>query len=166
MIPYPNAGSGHAGNDTSRERQEREDASGITAEMQQIVFTWLHVRGATGCTAAEVEDHFLVGHGRASSALSHLHRAGHVRRIKERRDKHEVYVLPSNVEGREESPYRPRLTRGNPTLKTQAKDALEVAARARAGDSNDKEIEALWECADLLAQAMGLTIPDIYEEES
>lgn len=109
MIPYPGQGSGHAGNATSRERQEREDGSGITAKMQQTVFTWLHVRGAIGCTAAEVEDHFLVGHGRASSALSHLHRAGHIRRIKERRQRHEVYVLPEYVDGREESPYRPRI---------------------------------------------------------
>jgi ribosomal protein S25 len=165
MIEYPNAGSGHAGNDTSRERQEREDATGITAETQRAALFLLEADQFRGMTAAEFEDRQGIGHGRASSALSHLHRAGHIRRLKEKRVKHEVYVLPQYVAEREESPYRPRQSRvGNPTLKKQAEEALLAAATARAGDSNDTEIEALWECADLLAQALSLTIPDIGEE--
>jgi len=165
MIPYPKAGSGHAGNDSSRERQEREDASGITAETQRMALTMLENRGYQGMTAAEFEDAAGIGHGRASSALSHLHRAGHIRRLKEKRVKHEVYVVRDAVSGREESPYRPRQSRvGNPTLKKEAAEALAAAAKARAGDSNDEEIEALWECADLLAQALNITIPDIEEE--
>ena len=111
MIPYGNTGSGHAGNDTSRERQEREDATGITAETQQLALRLMGgARAELGMTAAEFEDLAGIGHGRASSALSHLHRAGHIRRIKERRGRHEVYVLPEHVAGREESPYRPRST--------------------------------------------------------
>ena len=165
MIEYPGMGSGHAGNDTSRERQEREDATGITARTQRDAMFWLGKQEGEGMTAAELEDILGIGHGRASSALSHLHRAGHIRRIKERRNRHEVYVLPEYVDGREESPYRPRLTAGNPTLKKEAEAALLAAAKTRVGDSNDAEIEALWECADLLARAMGLTIPDITEED-
>lgn len=163
MIEYPNMGSGHAGNDTSRERQEREDASGITAETQKLALRLLGgARSQLGMTASEFEDLAGIGHGRASSALSHLHRAGHIRRIKERRQRHEVYVLPEHVDGREESPYRPRVAKltVTPTLKQEAIVALDAAARARAGDSNDEEIESLWECADLLAQTLNLEIPE------
>lgn len=109
MIPYPGAGSGHAGNDTSRERQERNDALGITSQVQQSTLRMLEHYQSEGMTAAELEDRLGVGHGMASSALSHLHRAGHIRRVKMRRKRHEIYVLPEYVNGREESPYRPRL---------------------------------------------------------
>lgn len=108
MIPYGTTGSGHAGNDTSRERQERLDASGVTSMVQRQTLAALELLRSEGLTAAELEDRMGVGHGMASSALSHLHRAGHVRRIKMRRKRHEIYVLPEYVNGREESPYRPR----------------------------------------------------------
>lgn len=109
MIEYGSTGSGHAGNDTSRERQERNDASGITSEVQRRTFEALGDRKSEGLTALEVEFAMGVGHGMASSALSHLHRAGHIKRVKMRRKRHEIYVLPEYVNGREESPYRPRL---------------------------------------------------------
>jgi len=110
MIPYPGMGSGHAvGSETSRERQERLDASGVTSLVQRGVMAHLALMKAEGATAADVEDTFGIGHGQASSALSHLHRAGLVRRVKMRRKRHEIYVLPEFVNGREESPYRPRL---------------------------------------------------------
>lgn len=128
MIEYPGMGSGHAGNDTSRERQEREDTTGITADTQRQALTLLGVMMSRGLTAAELEDRLGIGHGRASSALSHLHRAGHVRRIKERRQRHEVYVLPGYVDGREESPYRPRLKQGH--VSELSEDILERAIRA------------------------------------
>lgn len=130
MIPYPNMGSGHAkGSDTSRERQERLDASGITAYNQRQALGLLIKFESNGITAAELEDWLEIGHGQASSALSHLHRAGHVRRIKERRQRHEVYVLPEYVDGREESPYRPRLTK-RPKDYTEA-EMLDLLRRAR-----------------------------------
>jgi ribosomal protein S25 len=110
MVPYPDgSGSGHAGNDTSRERQERNDATGITSRVQQAVYNWLSDVGAEGVTSAEVTDKYGIGEGMSSSALSHLHRAGRIRRVKMRRKRHEIYVLPEYVNGREESPYRPRL---------------------------------------------------------
>jgi hypothetical protein len=110
MIPYPDgSGSGHAGNDTSRERQEHNDGAGITSAVQRAVFQALHVAKSDGLTALDVELGLEVGHGMASSALSHLHRAGRIRRVKMRRKRHEIYVLPEHVNGREESPYRPRL---------------------------------------------------------
>jgi hypothetical protein len=110
MVPYPDgSGSGHAGNDTSRERQERNDASGVTSLVQRAALRMVELSGSEGVTVAEFEDLTATGHGQASSAFSHLHRAGHVRRIKMRRKRHEIYVMPEFVNGREESPYRPRL---------------------------------------------------------
>lgn len=110
MKPYPGGnGSGHAGNDTSRERQERLDANGVTSAVQQLALRTIGRMASEGLTVAEFEDMHDIGHGQASSAFSHLHRAGHVRRIKMRRKRHEIYVLPEHVNGREESHYRPRL---------------------------------------------------------
>lgn len=109
MVPYPDgSGSGHAGNDTSRERQERNDATGITSRIQQAAYNLLSDVGAEGVTSAELTDRWGIGEGMSSSALSHLHRAGKITRVKMRRKRHEIYVLPEYVNGREESPYRPR----------------------------------------------------------
>lgn len=108
MKPYPKMGSGHAVNETSQERQERNDHSGVTSHVQITVLKVLARVKAEGLTAAELEDALQIGHGMASSALSHLHRAERIRRVKMRRGRHEIYVLPEYVNGREESPYRPR----------------------------------------------------------
>lgn len=114
MIPYPNAGSGHAGNATSRERQEIEDASGLTKSRQQRTLGLVEMSAAFGITVAELEDVLGIGHGQASSALSHLHRAGRITRLRERRSKQEVYVLPVHINGRPESPYNARPQRKHP----------------------------------------------------
>jgi hypothetical protein len=114
MIPYPGAGSGHAGNDTSRERQEIEDASGLTATRQLMALSMVNKSGSNGVTVAEIEEALGVGHGQASSALSHLHRAGKISRLKDRRNKQELYVAPDFINGRRESPYNPRLNRKHP----------------------------------------------------
>jgi hypothetical protein len=109
MIPYGKTGSGHAGNDTSRERQEREDALGITSLRQKGVYALVTRAGTEGMVGSEVEEALAIHHGQASSALSHLHRAGYVIRLKMRRGRQEIYVHPDYVRGREESPYRPRM---------------------------------------------------------
>jgi ribosomal protein S25 len=108
MIPYGNTGSGHAGNGTSQDRQELADASGLTGKRQKATLDAVERSAKHGVTAAEMEELLGVGHGQASSALSHLHRAGHIRRIKDRRNKQEIYVLPEHVGERKESPYNPR----------------------------------------------------------
>lgn len=114
MIPYPGMGSGHAGNATSRERQETEDANGMTEGRQQAALAYVAVHVSDGVTVAEVQDALGVGHGQASSALSHLHRAGKITRIKSRRNKQEIYVLPEYVNGRDVSPYNERNNRKHP----------------------------------------------------
>lgn len=114
MIPYGTAGSGHAGNDTSKERQEKADASGLTLTRQKATLEAVELSAGHGVTSAEMEDLLGIGHGQASSALSHLHRAGRIRRIKERRNKQEIYVTAEHVGDRVESPYNPRPERKHP----------------------------------------------------
>lgn len=115
MVEYPNGhGSGHAGNATSKERQLREDASGLTATRQAKALEAVELAAGHGITVAELEELLSIGHGQASSALSHLHRAGRVKRITARRSKQEIYVLPEHVGDREESPYNARPQRKHP----------------------------------------------------
>lgn len=108
MVPYGNTGSGHAGNASSRERQVREDASGMTQSRQKAALAAVEMAMSHGITSAELEDYLKIGHGQASSALSHLHRAGRIKRIKDRRKTQEIYVLADYVGDRKESPYNPR----------------------------------------------------------
>lgn len=136
MIPYGNTGSGHAGNATSRDRQEIQDASGLTGKRQKATLEAVELSAGHGVTSAEMEDMLGVGHGQASSALSHLHRAGHIRRITERRNKQEIYVLPEHVGERKESPYNPRPERKHPKFHS---DRTVVEAMKMAGLPLDKD---------------------------
>lgn len=115
MIEYPGGhGSGHAGNSTSKERQLREDASGLTASRQAKTLEAVELSAKHGITVAELEELLSIGHGQASSALSHLHRAGRIKRLTARRSKQEIYVVEEHRGGREESPYNARNTRKHP----------------------------------------------------
>lgn len=114
MIPYGTTGSGHAGNAASAERQVREDATGLTKARQTAALEAVTEAGYLGITTGELENLLRIGHGQASSALSHLHRAGRIRRIQERRMKQELYVLAEHVGERKESPYNPRPQRKHP----------------------------------------------------
>lgn len=133
MVPYGKQGSGHAGNDTSRERQETEDALGTTAWRQAQAYKMIVEAASAGVTVMEYEAEFGLHHGQASSALSHLHRAGHVARLKMRRSKQEIYVLPAFINGRDESPYRPREGRKHPRFLS---DEAVVTAMSSAGFVN------------------------------
>lgn len=130
MIEYPNGnGSGHAGNDTSRERQQHEDASGMTLSRQQAALAAVWTAQSEGVTVLEMERYLDVGHGQASSALSHLHRAGRITRLKDRRRKQEIYVAAEFVNGRKESPYNARPQRKHPKFHsdTTVMEAMRVA---------------------------------------
>lgn len=119
IIPYGAKGSGWSGSETSRERAEREDSAGITGKRQAEVFALLATHTTQGMTVKEVETWLGIGHGPASSALTHLHRADRVARLKERRLNQEIYVLKGYVGGRDESPYRPRLVKPHPKYLTK-----------------------------------------------
>lgn len=119
VTPYPEPDgasktSGWSGSDTSHERALREDADGTTSRRQQRVmqllgqYTWMgdHSRGLHyGLTVKEVREITGWHHGQASSALSVLHKEGKIARLKTRRDRCAVYVLPDHVSGRETAPH-------------------------------------------------------------
>jgi hypothetical protein len=144
IIPYGKKGSGWSGSDTSRERQEREDSSGITGKRQAEVYGLLATSTSTGMTVKEVEMALSIGHGPASSALTHLHRADRVARLKERRLNQEIYVLKGYVGDREESPYRPRLAKPHPRYLTRDQ-VLAVMADASVDESMYEEVRAVLE---------------------
>lgn len=146
MIPYGQTGSGHAGNGTSRDRQVWEDASGLTGQRQKATLEMVALAAKHGVTVAEMEEVLQVGHGQASSALSHLHRAGHIARLKDRRLRQEIYVLPEHVNGRKESHYTPRVERKHPKFASDrtVMEAMRVAGIAPTRyESIRKFLEAL-----------------------
>lgn len=104
-LPYAGS-SGWSGSDTSRERAERDDRSGRTTDRQNQVLRALANLAEHGATWKELAEAFGWHHGQASGPLSALHKVGKVARLKNRRARCEVYVLPQFVLGRETSPYR------------------------------------------------------------
>lgn len=81
QIPFlPYAGkSGHvAQSETSTDRANFEDGSGLTAQRQLAILTFVEAKGSHGATWREVAAELELHHGQASGALSTLHKAGWV----------------------------------------------------------------------------------------
>lgn len=127
-LPYAGT-SGWSGSETSRERAEDEDESGVTSARQAAALNALEVRGDAGLTWRELAEVYGWHHGQASGALSVLHKEGRIARLaKVRRNRCSVYVLPAHVEGREVAPH------GGRTLSTLEREALaRVEAAVEAG---------------------------------
>lgn len=104
VLPYAGT-SGHGGNGPSRERAEREDASGVTTQRQREVMEFLTEVGEYGATWKELGEALGWHAGQSSGALSVLHKEGFVARLKNKRQRCSVYVMPWLVHGREESPH-------------------------------------------------------------
>jgi hypothetical protein len=117
---------------------------GITGKRQAQVFALLATRNTEGMTVKEVEDALSLGHGPASSALTHLHRADRVARLQERRMNQQVYVLKGYVEDREESPYRPRQAKPHPRYLSKAQ-VLEVMGDAGVDEGMYPEVRRILE---------------------
>lgn len=104
-LPYPDdragSSSGWSGSDTSRERAERADTEGITADSQRMVLHTARRVGARGVTVVDMRNQTSLHHGVLSGALSVLHQKGRLARLTERRDRCLIYVLPEFVNGRE-----------------------------------------------------------------
>jgi len=135
FIPYGKDGSGHAGNATSRERQAREDALGKTAVRQREAYRAIIEADGHGVTTGELELRYGWHHGQSSSALTHLHRAGHVARLKEQRNGQEIYICPEHVGDRPLSPYNPRVPQGRRHPRDLS-DAVVLEAMQGAGIPN------------------------------
>lgn len=108
MTDYPYAGtSGWSGGSTSKERQEWEDATGVTGWRSRQVYDLLRNAGRAGATDREVQAALNIGHGASSGTLTRLHKGGHIERLARRRNRNQVYVLAKHAVGQELSPYRP-----------------------------------------------------------
>jgi len=108
ILPYgegENANSGWSGTDTSEDRAKRADLGGLTAERQMRVIRLLRTMTHDhGITVAELRAATGWHHGVASSALSTLHKGQQIARLAEKRGRCHIYVLPSQVNGRETQP--------------------------------------------------------------
>jgi hypothetical protein len=106
-----NGTSGWSGSETSQERAVTMDKSGKTAYYQQYILGVLRIVKHFGVTWGEVAEGALTHHGTASSALTNLHKAGVIVRLKQKRGKSAVYVLPEFAASRETAPYKPNKTK-------------------------------------------------------
>lgn len=106
-LPYDgNTSSGWAGSDTSRERAEAADTSGVTADRQVTALAWVRTCEAAGSTWGELSAVTGWHHGTCSGVLSNLQAAGELVRLQERRGTSQVYVHPDYAGGRPEAPRR------------------------------------------------------------
>lgn len=100
---YPN-GIGHSGSETSEAAQSK-----VKGKRAEQVYAAVAYRQHFGFTCKELEKALNIGHGAASGALTRLHRAGHLVRLKQTRDGQELYVVEAFSGGREKSPYMPNV---------------------------------------------------------
>lgn len=92
--------SGHSPADTSKARTEYLDAAGITGTVQRIAYEMTVTAGYTGCTQKEIALRGNLSKRTVSSALTNLHKSGHLARLAEARNGSKIYVHPREVDGR------------------------------------------------------------------
>ena len=132
QLPYEEADgtatAGWSGSDTSHERATREAADGTASARQRRALLHLRRFDSVGVTWRELADMEGWHHGQSSGVLSVLHKTGRIARLKERRQRSQVYVLPQYVGGRETAPYKPS---------TAKRDAWEEGYEAGHEDGKD-----------------------------
>ena len=105
QLPYGGT-SGWSGSDTSKERAERNDSDGTTLDNQKKVLELLRASGYMGYTWQELSRATGWHHGTASGVLSVLHKTGHIARLRNKRNRCAIYVIPSHVQGRETAEHK------------------------------------------------------------
>ena len=95
-----------AADGSSRDAGEHLARSGKTAELKRDIRITLAGRTTSGMTVKEYVRLSGRHHGQVSGAFSTLHERGDLARLKERRDRYEVYVLPEHVDGRDTREHR------------------------------------------------------------
>ena len=105
ILPYAGT-SGWQGSEASHDRAIHDDASGATGNRQEIALWFVATSIERGITWRELGDIKGWHAGQSSGALSNLHKVGLIVRLKERRNRCSVYVLPSFVGDRELSPFK------------------------------------------------------------
>jgi len=102
VTPYAGT-SGWKGSEASRDRAVEDDADGTTSKRQKQTLVALGAAGIRGLTWKDLSEITGWHHGQSSGCLSVLHLEGMVARLKERRNRCSIYVLPPFVNGRETS---------------------------------------------------------------
>ena len=102
VTPYAGT-SGWKGSEASRDRALKEDSDGTTSKRQKETLVSLGEAGIRGLTWKDLSEITGWHHGQSSGCLSVLHLEGLVARLKERRNRCSIYVLPAFVNGRETS---------------------------------------------------------------
>lgn len=153
VLPYP-SGSGHAkGSDTSRDRERRQDSTGITALTQNRIRAVL--RGAPeGLTWKEIDERAKIfHHGKTSGALTALRRAGEIFWLLKQRDGCHLFVHDVWRNKYPESQIKQDEVKPGAT-KQEAATAVCVALSSYIGSSGDterwdalREAHRLWEVA-------------------
>jgi MarR family protein len=95
-MTYADGTAGHSGTDSSAERVEI-DGPALSMRLRETEIA-VRRRGYHGMTVVELEQIALIHHGRASSALTNLHKAGLIARTAHRRDGCKVYKALEFVE--------------------------------------------------------------------
>ena len=96
---------GWSGSEASHDRASHEQRTGRVHHRRAAVMEQVRLSGLTGVTWYEIAKVLGIHHGAASGALSNLHKAGQVARLKERRGGSSIYVRPIAVNGRPVAPY-------------------------------------------------------------
>ena len=109
ITPYAGT-SGWSGSTTSKERAERQDKDGTTSKRQQAVLVALADLREKGATWIELGTLLGLHHGSISGVLSNLHREGFLCRLKARRGRCQIYILPQFVGDSELEPFRPNVS--------------------------------------------------------
>lgn len=102
VTPYAGT-SGWKGSEASRDRALEDDADGTTSKRQKQTLVALGTAGIRGLTWKDLSEITGWHHGQSSGCLSVLHLESMVARLKERRNRCSIYVLPAFVNGRETS---------------------------------------------------------------
>lgn len=128
--------SGHSGSDTSREQAIRAATDGSKAQRERDTLWLLGTRRIAGLTVAELRDITGWHHGKSSSVLSTLHKAGKIDRLTTRRSRCAVYVLHGYADGRETE----RHGRRKPDQRAALYEAFEAGFRLGSEDESWEDV--------------------------
>jgi hypothetical protein len=107
-LEYNGTAGYNSASDTSRDAAYDDLVTGVTAKAQRLTLILALQQREHGITIAELrEAKGSLHHGKMSSALTNLHKAGRLARLAERRGRCHVYVLPEFVDERETQAFRP-----------------------------------------------------------
>lgn len=138
--PYPERDgthtSGHSGGETSRDSVIAQDQTGKTGTQQRQtlglagtsnVIIGRRTGGTFGITCHEVAAATDMHHGQASRSLTVLHKAGLICRLRDKRGRASIYVLPEYVQGRET--IEPRTNKAKPLTPAQEEAFARISDR-------------------------------------